>query len=174
MKKISVLLTLLIVLLLSACEIPLTSKKTPVNWKNEISDILDIDVHKGSVITEYDSHGGFLGDGMTFVTISFSDDTLLIQMSESGDWRSLPLTETLTAVVYGISTENSRIGPYLEKNEETVIPEIQNGYYWFLDRHSQSTDNRDDTNVISRGSQNFTLAIYDTDAGILYYIESDT
>lgn len=167
MKKIYALPILLIVILLSACQIG-------NSWKDKISDTLGIDVREGSVITEYDSHGGFHGDGMTFVTVSFSDDTVLAQISESGDWKPLPLTETLTAVVYGISTDNSRIGPYLEQSEETVIPEIQNGYYWFLDRHSQSTDSRDDTDVISRGSQNFTLSIYDADTGMLYYVEFDT
>lgn len=38
----------------------------------------------------------------------------------------------------------------------------------------QSTDPKDDTNVFSRFSYNFTMAIYDAETNTLYYMELDT
>ena len=58
--------------------------------------------------------------------------------------------------------------------EEVNIPEVTNGYYYFCDRHSDSIDSSDDTNLLSRASFNFTLAIYDSDTNRLYYVEFDT
>jgi len=55
-----------------------------------------------------------------------------------------------------------------------AIPEVDNGYYYFRDRHYQSTDPTDDSGVLGRASYNFTIAIYDTDSKILYYMELDT
>ena len=43
-----------------------------------------------------------------------------------------------------------------------------------MDRSSESTDNTDDSMLLSRYSFNFTIAIYDTDTDILYYFEYDT
>ena len=53
------------------------------------------------------------------------------------------------------------------------IPEIKNGYYYFYDRHANSKDTKDDTNIF-RGSFNFSLALYDLDADIMYLLEFDT
>ena len=55
-----------------------------------------------------------------------------------------------------------------------VIPEVENGYYYFLDRHSQSTNPKYDSGVLGRASYNFTIAIYDEDRQTLYYAELDT
>ena len=55
-----------------------------------------------------------------------------------------------------------------------VIPDIEIEYYYFRDRHSQSTDPKDDTGVLGRGSYNFTIAILDTIMQRLYYLEFDT
>lgn len=143
--------------------------------KGYISHMLGVNIRKGTVITYTDNHGGFHGDGMTFAAISFSDETVSTKISENRYWNALPLTENLTALAYGITTENSHRGPYLrDENEEAVIPEIQNGYYYFLDRHSESTDRHDDSEVFNRYSYNFILAIYDADTNILYYTKFDT
>lgn len=54
------------------------------------------------------------------------------------------------------------------------IPKITNGYYYFYDRHSSSTDKFDDTNLNNRSSWNFTLVIFDKDNNVIYYYEKDT
>lgn len=54
------------------------------------------------------------------------------------------------------------------------IPEINNGYYYFLDRHLEAKNKHDDTDLNNRYSRNFSLAIYDADNKIIYFYEMDT
>ena len=49
------------------------------------------------------------------------------------------------------------------------LPEIQNGYYRLIDRHSDT-----DTGILDRYSFNFTLGVYDSDTNTLYCCEVDT
>jgi hypothetical protein len=155
-KKICFLVTaaLLIVVLpgIAGCQ----SK----NILTDISKTLEVDVSEGTVISETDDHGGFHGDGTTFVEISFSDNDCLNLIKESSAWKPFPLTDNMTAIIYGLGN--------------SLIPNIQNGYYCFVDRHWESKDKKDDSEVLNRYSFNFTAAIYDTDANILYYMELDT
>ena len=146
--------------------------------QNKISDVLGINVSDGEEIQGSDSHGGFHGDGMKDVVLSFSDD-LSGQIVGSDGWKPLPLSQNLTALVYGIRWESDdatyQVGPYLtDDNNNPVIPQIENGYYYFLDRHSKSVDSYDDSDVLERHSYNFTIAIYDSNTDTLYYAEYDT
>ena len=54
------------------------------------------------------------------------------------------------------------------------IPDIENGYYYFLDRHSEATNVNNDEDLNERSSYNFSLGIYDSDTMMLYYYELDT
>ena len=59
---------------------------------------------------------------------------------------------------------------------ETVLETmgLENGYYFFEDRHSESKDSADDSEMFYRNSYNFSIAVYDTDNHIFYYFELDT
>lgn len=64
----------------------------------------------------------------------------------------------------------SKEGPFLaDENGEPVVPEIQNGYYLLIDRHSDTK-----SNILERGSFNFTVGLYDTDNNTLYCCKLDT
>ncbi len=142
---------------------------------SEISKTIGAEVSAGEVMSESDSHGGFHGDGDTIVVIQFADTSFSTQVEENEEWNAMPLTENLTALVYGIRKEDGSVGPMIHSGDGTpAIPEVENGYYYFRDRHSQSTDPTDDSGVLGRASYNFTIAIYDTDSKILYYMELDT
>lgn len=145
------------------------------NVLDSVSDTLEVDVGKGAVLSESDSHGGFQGDGTAYAVISFSDADCLNQIVESAAWRPLPLSEHLTALIYGQEGENGKLGPMLcDRDGEPLPPRIQNGYYCFVDRHPLSQDKKDDSDVFSRSSYNFSVGIYDTDTDTLYYMELDT
>lgn len=142
---------------------------------SEISKTLGVDVSAGDLISESDSHGGFHGDGSTLVEIQFADTSFSDRIEDNEEWNKMPLPDNLTALVYGIHTENSSIGPMIHSDDNMpVIPEIENGYYFFQDRHAQSTDPKDDSGVLGRASYNFTIAIFDIDQQTLYYMELDT
>lgn len=63
---------------------------------------------------------------------------------------------------------------YQPYDDEVSIPEIQDGYYYFYDRHSESTNPYDDSELFQRFSFNFTFAIYDQSSNQIYLIEYDT
>ena len=165
-----ILLTSLVLLVMTGCS---AEKENSIS--SEISKTIGVDVSAGEVISKSDSHGGFHGDGSMVIEIQLKDTSILDQIKDNGDWNALPLTENLTALVYGIQTEDSSVGPMIHSGDGApVIPEVENGYYYFLDRHSQSTDPKDDSGVLGRASYNFTIAIYDADRQTLYYMELDT
>ncbi len=138
--------------------------------KSDIANELGIDVSSGSEASNLDSHGGFHGDGTTYIVLNFPDNKILEQIKESTQWKSFPLDETARALVYGISDEESSVGPFLsDESGNPLVPEIQNGYYLLIDRHSDK-----ETDILKRASFNFTLGLYDTDTDTLYYCKLDT
>ncbi len=130
-----------------------------------ISDDLGINAHNGKPVVESDNHGGFHGDGTTFIKLTFSNDNCLNSIKNSDEWNALPLPNTLKTLL-------SRTSGLFE--DSVTLPSVQNGYYCFIDRHSQSIDSKNYQDVLNRGSINITLGIYDTDMNSLYYIEIDT
>ena len=159
-------------LLLTAC-----GSQTP---QEEVSQALGIDVSSGQVISASDDHGGFHGDGTTFVQLQFSDSGVLEQIEESGRWEAFPLDRTAQALVYGVTeefgTEETGItvfqdGPYLvDSDGDPLVSEIREGYYQLIDRHAEAGQ----SDILDRHSFNFTLALYDTETDTLYFCELDT
>lgn len=166
----------LLCILICVCMLCMVGCSKPGSITNEISEIIEVNLGNVEYVTRIDTHGGFHGDGSTIISMQLPSESVLEQIQNNANWNSLPLTENLTAVLYGITEGNSTIGPYItvDDTRNPAVPEITNGYYFFLDRHSQSTDSRDDTNVLSRASFNLTIAIYDCDTEMLYYLEFDT
>lgn len=168
MKKLYCMLCLVLsIWFLSAC-----SSENPVNT---ISKQIGIDLSGGTILYNEDTHGGFHGDGYTFVKLNFDDTTSTIaeDIAKHGSWQELPLSENLHRAVYGKKDRDSSYNS-LVLTDEITIPAIENGYYFFYDRHSESNDHKNDTDLFSRYSYNFTIALYDTEHHDLYYYKFDT
>lgn len=165
-------------LILSAMLTTACSSVFKVNPLIPLSFVLGADVSKGEITQSTDTHGGFLGDGCLFMMLDFEDEdgqALAAQLAENSEWSSLPLTDTLSALVYGTSGSSSSVGPYVTDSDgNALFPAVENGYYCFIDRYSDTIDPKDDTEVLSRNSFNFTIAIYDTDNNQLSYCKFDT
>lgn len=147
--------------------------------RNEISESLEIDVSSGTIVDNCDSHSGFHGDGLLFQKISFEDEKVLDEIKDNQNWKSLPLSRNIEALLYGIKEETAESvhisGPYLtDENGEGIIPKIKHGYYYFYDRHSESENPYNEEDVLNRISFNFTMAVYDSENNVLYYVEFDT
>lgn len=169
-KQWGILLMVIGLLFMTGCSVG-----KPSGVLRDISTTTGVDVSAGEVITAEDSHGGFHGDGTTVIEVQYKGTALAEQIEEHGDWNVLPLTENLTALVYGVHTEETSVGPMVHDGTGTpILSKVQNGYWFFYDRHSQSTNPKDDSGVLGRASYNFTIAIYDTVNQTLYYIEFDT
>jgi hypothetical protein len=156
----------------------ITTACSTSNEKKGISQTLGIDLSNAKVLESMDSHGGFHGDGDTYVKMAFADDErefFVKELEKNTAWSKLPLTDNLNIVVYGEKNGFESLGPYVvNDNGEATFPFVENGYYFFLDRNSESKDVKDDTNLLNRNSFNFTIAIYDIDNHTLHYYELDT
>ena len=127
-----------------------------------------MDLKNCEIETDKDSHGGFLGDGDYYAKIKCTNinyDELVI------NWNNLPLSEPLNEVTHMVQCDEESCRDMYEKFS---IPNITNGYYYFLDRHPDAENKYDDTELNNRSSWNFTLAIIDNDNNTVYYYELDT
>ncbi len=162
-KAVFVLFSLLLMLPLSACN--------SERGKEEVAAALGIDVSGGTETEHTDTHGGFHGDGTTFIALHFSDEACLNEIESSASWKPLPLSENLETLVYGQASG----GPVLTSDKgDPLFPQVENGYYYLWDRHDESENRQDDSDLLQRASFNFTLALYDADAKTLYYCAFDT
>ena len=168
MRKYSLITySLIILLIIAGC-----SAKSN---KTYIAEQLKIKMPKALNIEHADDHGGFHGDGKRFAKIEFDNNSglnIISQIENSDRWNKMPLTENLSLIMYG-GTKNN-VEYVSEFAEKFGIPEIQNGYWYFNDRHSKSTNPESDTELFDRYSLNFTLSMYDADNNTLYFFELDT
>ena len=147
--------------------------------KDPLSDFeknAGIDLAAADSIEERDTHGGIQGDGTYVAVIRFSETPEAVT---GGEWKRLPLTDTLKTALYGFTdgTGEYMIMPLIDFESagiDTEIPYVENGYYYFEDRHRKSADPSDDTDLLARASYNFTLAVYDSDTDTMYVIIEDT
>ena len=118
---------------------------------------LGMDLSSGTLIRFEDSHGGFHGDGLTAAEVELGG--LAENLTDAAGWKPLPMSENAAQAVRVCKGED--------------VPAEQ-GWYYLYDRHSESEDPYDDTELNSRYSWNFTMAVYDSRQGRLYYYELDT
>lgn len=123
-----------------------------------------------------DTHGGIHGDGTAYAVLDLGEElTELVsgKLTEDESWHTLPLSDDMRIIFYGMTRmENGVPTTYSAAvPENTVLPEIEHGYWRLIDRQEGKTGSIFDP---SRYSRNYTAAILDTDSGLLYYIAEDT
>ena len=173
MKRCAALLLPVVFLLLTSCAFG-TSKGNRYS-SEEISKTIGVDVSYIETATIIDSHGG-MGDGCAYITMTFDDDRCENDVSRSELWHKLPLSDNLLKIVYGTVEDGHYIRPYISFDDDKTpcISYVEEGYYFFLDRHSKSKKPYDDSEIFDRSSYNLTVAIYDTQSDVMYYLELDT
>lgn len=118
---------------------------------------LGLDLSDGTLLRIEDSHGGFHGDGLTRAEIEL--DGLEEKLADAPGWKPLPMSENMVRAIEMFEGEGAA---------------AKEGWYYLYDRHSESSDPYDDTDLCSRASWNFTAAIYDSQQGRLYFYKFDT
>lgn len=134
-------------------------------------DYFGFDKNEFAVVEEANTHGGFHGDGTYYLILDCSGNKEKA-LENLKSWSELPLPENLQLIMHG-GEKNGIVYGY-DLAEEAKIPDVKNGYYCFYDRHSESTDSCDDSELFDRGSYNFSTAVYDSNVDIMYYFEFDT
>lgn len=135
-----------------------------------IKDKIGIDISFCTIENEQDTHGGFHGDGDYLVKANCSGEQQKI-LNQLNDWNILPLSENLQLIMYGGERDGMTYSYNLA--QEANIPEINNGYYYFLNRKSDATSKHSD-DIFNKYSFNFTIVLYDLDTSMFYYYEFDT
>ena len=142
-----------------------------------ISDVLGFAPEGGQVVRSEDTHGGCHGDGHRFIVMDFGGESgraLAARLEASEKWKPLPFDRTLTALAYGLREGPRQTGPFVTgRGGSALLPAIEKGYYFFNDRHADANSGSG-SDLLSRASMNFTLAVFDAAANRLYYYELDT
>lgn len=166
-NNIKTLIILGIILLIIAIY-NLTIIFTPISAEKHIKNEISVNISSCKIIEDKDTHGGFHGDGEYFVKANCkkNNDKILKQLYK---WKVFPLSEHLKPIVYGNNDEE--LGGLATK---MGIPKINNGLYYFVDRHRGGPVETNGENLFERTSFNYTIALYDKDRSMFYYYELDT
>ena len=159
---------LFVISLVAVALFTLVSCGSKTTAQDTITKEFDLDVSGGKEVLNTNTYSG--GEGTSCIAVTFDDDTILNLIKSNANWEAFPLDETLQTLVYGIENGTSKEGPFLaDENGDPVVPEIQNGYYLLIDCDSDTK-----SNILERGSFNFTVGLYDTDNNTLYCCKLDT
>jgi len=130
-----------------------------------------LDMETAVVTAASDTRSGN-GDGLACWELAFPEGT---PAPQEAPWCPLPLSPNLTVLAYGVSNGTFSSGPYLTTEDGgCALPVVEQGYYYFEDRHRESTDPHSDAELLNRASFDLTLALYDTDTRTLYCCAFDT
>ncbi len=155
---------LLICVLLTGC----------TSQRQMLSEIAGFSLPSGISITYVDTHGGFHGDGVAYAKAVLPDafqEQAGTAFTVDAGWHTFPLSDNVSAAIYGSETHTA-ISEIDEKIPDA--PAITSGFWRLIDRHSESTDPGDDTQLHSRASYNFTVMLYDSAEHTLYFYWLDT
>ena len=123
-----------------------------------------LDLSDCRVVSETDTHGGFLGDGEYLLVLDCSGNEEKL-LAQTADWSVFPLSDNIRTVLYdwGVAERNG-------------IPAISEGRWCFYDRFDDeiALDRRSDARLLSRPAENFSLLLYDSANSTLYFFEMDT
>lgn len=149
-----------------------------VDFTEDVTEKIGLDVSAGKEVTVSDTHGGFHGDGTTYGVLEFSDDKLEKKIKDDENWRKLPLDEGAETLAHGTKRETGGTvessGPYMTDDEgNALMPKVENGYYFLLNKENNKISITCEE-IKNASSLNVILAIYDTDKRMLYFCELDT
>ena len=86
-------------------------------------------------------------------------------------WHKLPVIGTINYVISGDKAAYPR---FLSDYSHSILPELEEGYLFFLDRHELAEDPYDMQEFLKRKDYHFSLAIYDPAERMLYFATMDT
>lgn len=110
---------------------------------------------------------GFHGDGETFIQIRFDEGSTVRQALEGKkDWHSTPVPENLRKLANRLNG--------LQDIRMPADEEIGEGYFYFLDRHSDAKNRQDYIAALERYSANFTVSFYSVNGKTLWYCKFDS
>ncbi len=138
-----------------------------VDIRRQVEEALGLDCASGEVEVWADDRENGLGE--TFVQLQFPAGAGPGGLADAPDWRPLPLDSDAEIFLYGKSDDTGSLGPFVELGR---VPRPQNGAWFFLDRSDAKLQARGP--LWSRGAIHATLAVFDSDRCVLYYMTLDS
>lgn len=134
-------------------------------WHMYVASQIEIHIPFAVKNDNKDSHGGVQREGESLSKFYFDEKNAVKfkeKINKNQHWKKLPMTKIV----------EESTGAW---DKEMKIPEVKNGYWFYLDRHSEATDKYNENDMYNgRYSFNYSVAVYDTDENILYFYELDT
>ena len=150
LKKYNVFLLLAInILLLSSCGKPSEIS----SFKNTFSISSNVDIELTEI---YNSYSGSPYEGQSLYTVDIKSDTSTF----FEEWNDVPMSDNIVDFFY------EKLGNSPSRASEIGLPKIVNGKWKFIDR--------DNTTFTESSTYNFSVCIFDSEAGIVYYYKIDT
>ena len=137
-----------------------------------LTAMLGVEVPAGEVI-----HRRLLDNlaekGQTYLKLELSDaqHEAFLSAVEEGGWQELPMDLTVRALLHGGMAKAPR---FWDDYSTSILPPVENGYWFFLDRHPLAEDSSDTTAFLEREDYRFTLAVYDRDMQWLHVFTMDS
>lgn len=129
------------------------------------SSLIEIQIPILIKTEEKDTHGGFHGDGEALAKFYFSNNQaqkFISKIKTNSHWNKYPMPEKLQNCIPDNTEEGIK------------IPNINDGYWFFLDRSSKAMEKYDYHEIFDRYSFNYTIAIFDINTDTLYIYSLDT
>lgn len=158
-----IFIILVLILLLKIFFVP---KYRNYRIKKGVLEDIQINTFKLPIL-EIKSSSGF-GDNELLVSFDCSknkDD--IIRQIENYEWNKIPMPNAIRLKLYGESITVNNITYHSNRK----IPNIENGYWFFLDR---DINNKENYSVIYSYVRHYSVGVYDSDKQILYYYEENT
>lgn len=131
----------------------------------EMSSELEVNIPITTKMEYKDNHGGFFCEGETIAIVNFTEkqaNNFYEKIKENEHWMEYPIDELIESHISNIEVEG------------TIIPKVENGYWFIKDRHKQAINEYYYDQIYDRNSRNFSVGIYDVDSNTLYYFRQDT
>lgn len=127
-----------------------------------------IEIHEELVATDVNITGkdGFHNDGTIYKTFDLNDDEMkktIIDIKDNKHWKKGEMPTELKEM--------------LNSDQLKELIAVNDGYYYFKDRHPEATGNIYEYNKVqfnSRYSVNYIVGVLDTEDNKLYYYQRDT
>lgn len=158
MKKIIAILATIIVI----GTVSTLLNKNTFNQNTVVNSLLPKNIGKFEILSYYDDHGGFNGDGRIYCKIKINKDQINNIIEDKYNWQKTPIKKDII--------------DYRQLFPEDFPLDLKNSFYYLHDFQQDKNVNDINKNgiVLKRSSYNFILVIVDIENTTLYLFKIDT
>jgi len=143
-----IIVAVLIIVFVLGCVSGCGKKEATVNRKAITKEVgIDVSAGKERYANIFEADNGNI-----LYTIVYEDNALEDLVKEAEHWHALPMEPEFAELL------------------QNIIPNAEAGYYYFRNMDKKA-DDKYDSAVITEGTKNFVVSVYDVKKMILYYVE---